>query len=435
MTTSRAQPWYPWYVVFILSVASMFSYIDRSLIYLLVEPIRADLQISDLQMSFLQGIAFGIFYALMGVPIARLADRKSRRAIIAMGIALWSLMTFFCGLARSFNQLFLARVGVGIGEASLLPAASSLLVDYFPREKLARANAILMLGGAVGAGLAVLLGGKLIALVTAGHPLLDFLPGSLAAWQKVFVIVGLPGVLLALILFITVKEPGRGGKPASSTEVVPIKDILHFVRIHKSTFTALLIAIPLMAAVTGGWLAWLPTFLIRQYNMLPQDAAYAYGMTILIFSLSGTILTGVITDWLMAKGYTDAPIRFAIISALIMALLGGISPLLQQQSSALLLIGLFLFFTSFITILPLLSIQLIAPPTMRAQLIACLLLVVAVIGSLGPTVVALFTDLVFQNDLMLGKSLSITAVILCLPAAATLYLSMPAFRNSINAVE
>ncbi len=139
-------PAYAWYVVVILTLAYMFSFLDRQILSLLVEPIRADLDISDTQMSLLQGLAFGIFYTLLGIPIGRLADRRSRRGIIAIGITIWCLMTTACGLAKNFTQLFLARVGIGVGEATLNPSAFSLISDYFPREKRARPMSFLQHG-------------------------------------------------------------------------------------------------------------------------------------------------------------------------------------------------------------------------------------------------------------------------------------------------
>jgi len=128
-------PVYSWYVVVVLTVAYMFSFLDRQILALLIEPIRQDLEITDFQISLLLGLAFGIFYTALGIPIGRLADRRSRRGIIAVGVTIWCLMTAACGLARNFSQLFLARIGVGVGEATLNPSAYSLISDYFPRQR------------------------------------------------------------------------------------------------------------------------------------------------------------------------------------------------------------------------------------------------------------------------------------------------------------
>ena len=199
-------PAYAWYVVCILTIAYMFSFLDRQILALLVEPIRADLNISDTQMSLLQGLAFGIFYTLLGIPIGRLADRRSRRSIIAIGISIWCVMTAACGLAKNFGQLFLARVGIGIGEATLNPSAYSLISDYFPREKRARPMSFYNMGVSLGAGTAMVLGGQIISWVfSQPQPVLP-LVGTLFHWQVVFIMVGLPGLLIAFLM-VTVREP------------------------------------------------------------------------------------------------------------------------------------------------------------------------------------------------------------------------------------
>ena len=163
-------PLYAWFVVGVLMLAYMNSFIDRQILSLLVEPIRADLGISDTQVSLLAGLAFSIFYTLMGVPLARLADQSNRRNIILVGIGSWSIMTALCGAAQNFWQLFLARIGVGVGEAALSPAAFSMIADYFPKQRLARAISVYSMGVYFGAGLALMIGGVVIKMVSALPP-------------------------------------------------------------------------------------------------------------------------------------------------------------------------------------------------------------------------------------------------------------------------
>jgi MFS family permease len=154
-----------WYVVGVLTLAYVSSFIDRQILSLLVEPIKRDLRISDTQMSLLMGLSFGIFYTLLGIPIARLADLKSRKLIVAWGIGLWSVMTAVCGMVGNFMQLFLARMGVGVGEAALSPAAYSIIADLFPKSKLAMANSVYNMGIFIGSGLAFLIGGFVVNMV------------------------------------------------------------------------------------------------------------------------------------------------------------------------------------------------------------------------------------------------------------------------------
>jgi len=199
---------YAWYVVAVLTLTYTVSFIDRQIMSLMIEPIRRDLNITDTQVSLLIGLAFAVFYTLLGIPIARLADRRSRRTIIAVGIATWCFMTAFCGLARSYAQLFLARVGVGVGEAALSPSALSIISDYFPKRTRGRAIAVYNTGISLGTGLAMIVGGALVAHVMVSPPVRLPFVGELYAWQTVFMLVGLPGLFLALLMF-TVREPRR----------------------------------------------------------------------------------------------------------------------------------------------------------------------------------------------------------------------------------
>lgn len=162
---------YAWYVVAVLLLAYTLSFIDRMILSLLVGPIRADLGISDTQMSLLMGFAFAIFYSVLGIPLGWLADRGSRRGLMVAGVAAWSVMTAICGLTRSYVGLFLARIGVGVGEATLSPAAYSLLGDYFPREKLGRAMAVYSIGVPLGSGIALVAGALVVRFVTEGPPM------------------------------------------------------------------------------------------------------------------------------------------------------------------------------------------------------------------------------------------------------------------------
>ena len=205
------KPAYAWYVVVILFIAFTVSYIDRQIISLLVDPIKADLDISDTQIGLLQGFAFTVFYTFAGIPLGRLADKKNRKVIITIGMLLWSIMTAFCGLAKSFTHLFIGRIGVGIGEASLSPASNSLISDYFPKDKRGKPVALYFMGVYVGVGLSFILGGLVVGMVSnAGDIIMLPLIGELGAWQVTFIIVSIPGLLLVPVM-ATVKEPFRQG--------------------------------------------------------------------------------------------------------------------------------------------------------------------------------------------------------------------------------
>src|SRR5271167_4989111 len=200
-----------WYSIAVLMLMYVFSFIDRTTISLLVEPMKRDLHISDTQIGMLQGLAFALLYTFLGLPIARLSDRHSRRAIIAGGVFVWSIMATLCGLARSALQLFIARVGVGVGEAALSPAAYSIITDSFPRSKLGGAFGVYNVGITIGAGTALLVGGIVVGAVSrAGASYTLPLFGPVHAWQMVFILTGAPGIVLPLLL-LTFREPKRRG--------------------------------------------------------------------------------------------------------------------------------------------------------------------------------------------------------------------------------
>lgn len=236
-----------WFAVAALMIAYTSSFIDRQILTLLVEPIRADLIISDTQFSLLAGIAFSLFYTVMGIPLARLADRGSRRRIIFWGIVVWRVMTVACGLANSFWALFAARIGVGIGEAALSPAAYSMISDYFSHKRRARTLAVYSMGPYLGAGLALMIGGAVIDVIARAGAMQLPIVGELAAWQQTFVLVGAPGLLIAA-LFIVVREPPRQGVVRSGVEA----GVLKYMWARKSTFYSLIMAFSIfgMAAIS-----------------------------------------------------------------------------------------------------------------------------------------------------------------------------------------
>ena len=204
---SRSGVFYAWYVVSVLLIAQAFAFLDRMIMGLLVGPIRESFEISDTQFSLLAGLAFSLFYAVMGLPLSRIADKGNRRNLIAAGIGVWSLMTALCGLAKGYWSLFAARVGVGVGEATLGPAAYSMITDYFPKDVLARALSVYMIGVTLGSGLAYMLGSAVVSYVEGMDQIMLPLFGSMEGWQLTFVIIGLPGVLVSFLLLSTVKEP------------------------------------------------------------------------------------------------------------------------------------------------------------------------------------------------------------------------------------
>src|SRR5579859_4422023 len=272
INTAEATSAYPssfaaWYSVAVLMLMYIFSFIDRTTISLLVEPMKRDLHISDTQIGMLQGLAFALLYTFLGLPIARLSDRHSRRAVIAAGVFTWSIMAALCGVARTATQLFLARVGVGIGEAALSPSAYSIITDSFPRARLGRAFAIYTIGIPIGAGIALLIGGIIVGMVSGAgdHYVLPLL-GEVRAWQLVFIVTGAPGLLLPLLL-LTFREPARRGLLAGKAGHATIGEVVEYAWLHRKFYSLHFLALALLALAGYAVGAWLPTALHRAYGV------------------------------------------------------------------------------------------------------------------------------------------------------------------------
>ena len=436
-----AAPWprpeYAWYVVGILTVAYTVSFIDRQIIALLVEPIRRDLQISDTQISLLQGFAFAIFYTVMGLPIAHFADRHSRRAIIASGILFWSIMTAACGLARNFWQLFAARVGVGVGEAALSPPAYSIIADYFPPDRLSRAISFYSMGIYIGAGLAFVVGGAVIHLVeTAGVTTLPWL-GEVYSWQVTFLTVAAPG-LLVVALMATVREPVRrgllpkGNDPVKAPSSPTVGEVIAFVRESRFVLSSHYMGHAFLALIAYANFAWIPTFMIRVHDWTASEVGFVFGMQVLVFGTSGVVFGGWWADKLRARGRTDANMRVSMYAALVMMPTLIAAPLVSHPVLAIVLVtpGVFLVSVPF-GIAPA-ALQVITPNQMRAQISALYLFVANIIGlGLGPTVVALITDYVFGDDLAVRYSIAIMGGTVAPLAAVSLALGFKHYRAAL----
>lgn len=419
---------YRWYVVGVLVLAYTFSYVDRTILTLLVKPIRQSLAISDTQVSLLHGLAFAIFYTVLGIPIARLADSSNRVRLIAVGIAVWSCMTSLCGVARSLGQLFVARIGVGVGEATLGPAAYSLLSDYFRGPALTRALSVYTSAIYIGAGLALVIGGAVIALV----PGLD-LPGvgHLEPWQVVFLFVGTPGLAIALLM-LTVREPVRVGVVPGTEGGLPVRDVARHMRRQGAAYTLLIAGFSVFSLLWNGASAWIPTFFIRMFGWTPALVGLRYGLVLLVFGTLGVVAGGVLGSWIEARGRRDANPIVGIIASAVILPVGVLAPLQGNASSALALFTLFVFAGSLPFGAAASAFQQITPNQMRGQVTAVyfFFLNLAGIGA-GPTVVALFTDHVFHDDLAVKYSLVVVAVIAAPLAALLLALSLRPFRHSL----
>ena len=431
---------YAWYVVVICMIAYIFSFIDRQILALLIQPIRKDLHITDTQFSLLTGLAFAIFYATMGIPIARLADRKSRPLIISIGVFVWSLMTAFCGLGKNFLQLFLTRMGVGVGEAALSPPTYSMIRDFFPKEKIGFALSVFSLGAVLGSGIAYLIGGAVIKAVSTMGVFNLPLIGALAPWRIAFLIVGLPGLIIALLIFLTVRDPERkgllikdeDGNTVTPTEV-PFSEVLRFLWTHKQTFSGVYLGVSFTAVVFYGILTWTPAFYLRNFKVSIFEISTYLGILILIFSTLGMLFAGWLVDFLYKRGYEDAPMRTCIIASIGILISIIAYPLCSNFTLSLVFLAPALFFNSFPFPAATTAMQLLSPNQMRAQVSAIFLLVSCMISyGIGTTLVALCTDYLFKNDAAVGKSLALIGGIFTFLALIIEWKSLKHYRNSMK---
>ena len=426
---------YAWYVVAVLMFASTVEFIDRQILSLLVQPIRRDLGISDTEISLLAGFACALFYATLGIPIARLADRKNRRVLIMIGVVLWSIMTAACGLAKTYWQLFLARMGVGVGEATLSPAAYSIMADYFAPNKLAKAIGVYAMGLYVGAGLAMLAGSAVISAVSQAGTIELPLVGTLYPWQLTFFVVALPG-LLVLAFMVTVKEPPRrehradGTIHAATPQSVPWAELWGFFKSNKRLIFAHFLGYLALGTVISAYLVWVPEWLRRTYEISIAQSGVIFGICLLTFGSLGPYAGGWLAERLVRRGHRDAELRASVIGACVMVTFGILTPLAPNVPSAVIMLAILTFLLSFPQGLAPTILQLVAPNRMRAQVSAIKILFAVLLGyTLGPTLVALITDYVFGYDEALRYSLAIVTAVLTPVGIGLLAFGMKPYRE------
>jgi len=435
MTDRYPSERYAWYVVGVLMVASTLSFVDRQILSLLVEPIRGDLGLSDTQVSLLQGGAFTVTYVVMGFPIGRLADRASRRLIIAAGISAWSVMTAACGFAQTFWQLAATRMGVGIGEATLSPAGYSMMSDYFRRHRLPLAMSVYSMGIYIGSGLALILGGAALKLVSGLPPLEIPGIGAMRPWQMAFVVVGLPGVLVAALIR-TLREPRRLGSRVGQGQSAPLSELLRFIGHNRWTISAHFGGISLLTLYGYAALAWMPTFLIRTYGFTPEQAGFAMGPILMIFGTLSALFGGWFAGRLMTRGFADGPMRAAAMGSTALFPIAVASYLMPTGTLFLVMMVPAMFLGSMHFGIAPAMMQLITPNELRGQMSAIMLLVTTLIGlGLGPTSVAVFTDYVLRDTQAIRYSMTLVAGISVPAAALILWLGLRPFRRSIGEAE
>jgi MFS family permease len=428
-----ATPKVAWFTVTMVGLVTMFGQMDRAIFYLLVNSIKRDLTLSDTQISVLMGAAYSVAYFCVGLPVARWTDVGRRKFILPGALALWSFGTFVCSLASGFASFFVARALVGGGESVKGPASVSMISDVLPRDKLSRGFAVYNLSIRGGEALAQIVGGLLIGLFAAVSITVPLL-GEFHSWQLVFMVFGLPGLMLALIFILTVPEPARHGR--RSPKSMPIKEALHFL--FKSPARRVLIPILLAAAVGNievvGVGSWRPAFYERTYGWTPQQFAPILGTAGLIITPIA-LFAGAWLSERLARRNDDANMRLVVWAHVIGLPIAILSPLMPTFPLALTLSLISTFLVTASAPSSLAAMQVVTPNELRGQVNALYMFTVSVLGlGLGPTIIALMTDNLFSSEADLRYAM-VTAAVIAEPIALWLLILTlkpygEAYRNS-----
>jgi MFS family permease len=411
-----------WGSVSILLIFSLFSFLDRQIIALLVDPIKHDLGLTDTQLGLLQGLAFALLYAVAGLPIGWAVDRYPRRIILYVGITIWSFASASCGLARNFSQMFVSRTFVGVGEASMGPTAVSLISDLFPRDKVATPLGVYSAGFYIGGGIALTVGGWIVSLF-AGHATIDFpIVGRIAPWQAVLIATGLPGAIAAFLAFL-IYEP----RPKAHLRAVQAEQgqatVSAFLRQRWRIAAFAYGGFGIAAFVTYAITAWTPTYFIRVFKWTASDVGWTYGLVVGVSGAIGAFGGGVLMDRLYRGGRTDAYFLVAGIASLIATPMFVCAYLVASPVVALVLLSCGLGMFGVISAGSYSTWQKIAPAAVRGRVTAAYILIGAIFGSgFGPLSTALVTDYVMHDPLAVGYSIALISG-LSFPVMALLFLS------------
>jgi MFS family permease len=421
-----------WFALAMFFAAAVLSYTDRLILNLLVEPIRHDLGITDLQISFLQGAAFAIIYAIVGLPLGLFADRRNRRNVVLGGIVLWSVATAACGFASGFWPFAAARIFVGIGEATLAPAVMSMIPDLFPPARRGTAIAVFLSGMTIGGGAATLFGGLLLGLLAGGH--LAFLPivGSLPPWRGVLVLLSVPGLLIALLMAF-IREPARADMRVPAAQSRIADTVAYFFR-HKWMFIALFGAFAFLQLVDYGFSAWLPAMMGRRFHIPAFKAGPMIGAIAIVFGGLGTILGGLFADRLVRRGVADARLRIALIAYTI-ALPTFVFPLMPAAGLSLALYAAYSIVSGIGGSAGLAATQDAVPPQMRGFSVSLQAFLYTLFGlGVGPSVVALTTQTIARGPAGVGLAMMVVAIPAALVALLLLAIARRPYRARVEAL-
>ena len=421
------------YVVGLLTIASTFSIIDRQILNVMIGPVKRDLGgISDFQVSLIMGFAFTFMYSVLSYPAGWIADRYNRRNLMVAGIASWSVLTMLCGSVHQYWHLFLARMGVGVGEATLGPASNSTLADYFSAERLPMAIGIVSSAPFVGQGLANMTGGPLIDYLESTPNYVIPVIGEVFSWQMVFLVVGAPGLLVAIAM-LGIREPARKGRINADQVGVPLSEVWRFVVGRWKFFFFLFAAF--LCISTQGWslFSWIVEYFVRNHEWSRTKIGLIYGSIAMVVGIIGSIGGGVWAMRLIARGVTDATLRIVLYGTLALLPLSTALTLVPNPWLAVALLVPITLIMAMPVGLILATLQSIAPNEMRGQMVAFYLISVNFLSyTFAPSLPAALSEFVFGSELALGKSISLLAVVNYTVAVSCLWLCLRPYRRALE---
>lgn len=428
-----ASPIYLWYVILLLTLASTISIIDRQVLNVMIGPVKRDLGgLSDIQVSLIMGFAFTLFYTILSYPSGWIADRYNRRNLMAVGITAWSIMTMLCGLAATYWQLFFTRMGVGVGEATLGPAGNSTLADYFKPARLPLALGIVSAAPFIGQGLANIIGAPLVDYLESVPNIVLPVIGEVFSWQMVFLILGLPGLVVGGLM-MTIREPVRQGKMRVQTEAVPFSEVWAFL-LERKKFFFLLFAAYLGLSIQGWSLfSWLVEFYIRDHGWTRTEIGVRYGMIAMFIGILGSVSAGFIAGKMIARGQTDAPVRIVFWGSVFLLPLAAFLTTVSNPWVGLVI----LIPTTFLMAMPpglmMATLQSVCPNELRGQAVAFYLISVNFLAyTFAPSLPPVLTRLLFGGEEGLGLAISILSIFTYGGAAVCLYLCLTHYREALE---
>jgi MFS family permease len=397
-----------WFALIVLVLATMMNFLDRGVFMLMVESIKRDFELTDVQLGLLLGPAGIVFYVLVGIPLARLVDIYPRKVILSIGIVVTSSLTAVGGIVQTYAQLFASRMFVGMGGSAHAPGTYSMMADYFPPNRLPRAIAVLQFGFIFGTGLASIVGGALLGYVADWEPTRI---GALVVrnWQWVLIIVGGPGLAVALLLLF-IREPPRRGKIQEGRSL-PLRQVFQEIHLRRRVYYPLFVGLALSSIEASGLAEWRAPFMIRTYGWTPEEIGYWGGITLFVAMPLGLLFGTVLTERL-ARKHNDANVRVTAILFTLAVPCAVLSPLMPTGELAIIVGALSGVFGFGAAVPQNAAIQRITPNEMRGQVTAVYLFMFTVFGALGSLLIGFVNQYLFADEADLWKTMALTAAVL-----------------------